>query len=104
MRLPKIIYIIEEIQGELVGFDQLGRPIYGEPTILKTPISSEVEPFSSKLAETRYGVFVDVTNRVFCKPHEKIVLNQEIEFENEDYRITEVMKYDRHYEVLIKKV
>jgi len=104
MRLTKTIYAIEEVEGEIIGYDDFGRPIYGDSTIVRTPIECEVEPYSNELAKTRYGVFVDATQRVFCKPNEKVLLTASMEYENEEYQVAEYMDYGRHYEVLIKKV
>lgn len=104
MRLTKTLYIIEEIESDKpIGYDQLGRPIYGVSTI-KTSFLGEVEAYSSRLAETRYGVTIDVTNRVFCYPNEKLILGGSIEYKGNSYEITECMQYDNHYEVLMKKV
>lgn len=101
MRLTKTLYIVtEEESTEPIGYDSLGRPIYGT-TIVKTSFDGEVEPFSSQLASTNYGLTANVTNRVFCLPNDSLVLNQHIEYNGEDYTLTGLLKYDRHYEVLI---
>lgn len=103
MRLTKTLYIVtEEETDEIKGYDSLGRPIYKVVTT-KTPFKGEVEPYSSGLAGYRYGVSINVTNRVFCFPNEDIQLGTTVEYQDERYEVTENMKYDRHYEVLINK-
>jgi hypothetical protein len=103
MRLPKTLYIVEMIQSEEpTSIDPFGQAIYGEIPE-KTPLLGEVEPYSSKLAETQYGVFAEVHNRLYCYPNPNIKFHTLIEYEDELYKVVECMKYDRHYEVLLKK-
>ncbi|MFP5111829.1 hypothetical protein ACSU64_05555 [Bacillaceae bacterium C204] len=104
MRLTKTLYIIEKVKSETSnGVDEFDRPIYNDiPT--KTPFFGEVEPYSTRLAEQRYGVMVEVTNRVFCFPNEKIKVKSLIEYNGLNFEVTEFTAYDNHYEVLIKKV
>jgi hypothetical protein len=101
MRLPKTLYFIEE-EKTIVGHDSLGRPIYDTVTTYD-PFKGEVEPFSAKLAETQYGLFVEVTNRVFCLPNSKIKIQAPVRYNDEEYIITEYLPYDKHFEVLIKR-
>lgn len=104
MRLTKTLYLIRN-ETPILDYDRLGNPIYGDPVIFYDPIPCEVEPYSNELASTRYGVFVDCTDRAFTKPDERLTLNIPIRYDGSDnYKITEVMEYDRHFEVLIKKV
>lgn len=102
MRLRKKIYVIHE-EKTIVDYNELGRPIYD---IVKTyhPIRCEVEPFSNKLAETTYGVFVDATNRVFSNPSELLQLKEPVKYGDKLYKITEIIRYDKHYETLLKYV
>ncbi|WP_027725431.1 hypothetical protein [Tuberibacillus calidus] len=103
MRLTKTLYIVEEIESdEPIGYDSLGRPVYGTTTV-KTPFMGEVEPYSSELTHTRYGLVANVTHRVFCLPNDKLKLNQHIEWQDKDYTLTGLLKYDRHFEVLINE-
>ncbi|MFS0776082.1 hypothetical protein ABC255_08760 [Neobacillus sp. 3P2-tot-E-2] len=104
MRLTKTLYIVEKVQSNTPsGTDEFDRPIYDDiPT--KTQFLGEVEPFSTRLAEQRYGVTVDVSNRVFCLPNEKIRIKSIIEYSGLEFEVTEFTAYDNHYEVLIKKV
>jgi hypothetical protein len=103
MRLTKTLYIVETKQSDTpTGVDQFGRPTF--ETIVKTPFFAEVEPYSSGLAEQVYGVFVDVTNRVFCTPNSKIKIKSIIEYINDKFEVTLLMQFDNHYELLIKKV
>jgi hypothetical protein len=104
MRLTKTLYIVEKVKSDTpVGYDSFGRPIYSYSTV-KTPFSAEAEPYSARLAETKYGVFVDVSNRIFCNPNEKIKVKASIEYNGQLFEVTECMQYDNHYEVLMKKV
>ncbi|ARK30772.1 hypothetical protein [Halalkalibacter krulwichiae] len=103
MRLTKTLYIVTEENGQVIDYDPFGRPIYGDPETIKSPFKGEVEPYSNTLAERTYGVFVEVTNRVFCKPNEDLKILSDIEYLEESYKVTEIMKYDKHYEVLIRK-
>lgn len=104
MRLTKTLYIISKTESDTPnGTDEFGRDKY-DPIEIKTSFLGEVEQFSNRLAETNYGVFVDVTNRVFCEPNDLIKINGEIEYDNQNFIVTECMKYDRHYELLLKKV
>lgn len=102
MRTPKTIYIIHE-ERKIVDYDAYDRPIYD---VVKTyhPIKCDVEPFSNKLAETSYGIFVEATNRVFSKPNELIKLGESVQYGNGLYEVTEIIRYDKHYETLLKKV
>ncbi|KHF40706.1 hypothetical protein [Halalkalibacter okhensis] len=103
MRLTKTLYIVTEEQGEIIDYEQFGRPIYGDPEQIKSPFKGEVEPYSNTLAERTYGVFVEVTNRVFCKPNKNLKILSDVEYLKEPYKVTEIMKYDKHFEVLIRK-
>ncbi|WP_407268959.1 hypothetical protein [Radiobacillus sp. PE A8.2] len=108
MRLTKKMYFIEEGEREIIDYDALLNPIYGDaPATEYIPLPCEIEPYSNELATTRYGVFVDATNRLFCEPNNRISLNIEItdqpNGEGNVFVVTENMKYDKHYEVLIKK-
>ncbi|PLS04024.1 hypothetical protein [Neobacillus cucumis] len=96
MRLSKTIYIIETVQSDTPsGMDEFDRPIYEDiPT--KTPFLAEVEPYSSKMAEQRYGVMVEVSNRVFCLPNDKIRIKSIIEYNGLDFEVTEFTAYDNH--------
>jgi hypothetical protein len=103
MRLTKTLYIVTEEQGEIIGYTSIGQPIYDDTQIVKTPFKGDVEPYSNTLAEHTYGVYVECTNRVFCKPNDKLKILSDIEYQEEPYKVTEIMKYDKHYEVLIRK-
>lgn len=104
MRLTKTLYILDKVQSETpTGTDEFGREEYGFIDT-KIPFLGEVEPFSNRLAETSYGLFVDCTNRLFCEPNVKIKLKTFIEYNGQEFEITECMEYDRHFEVLMKKV
>ena len=102
MRLTKTVYFFEEDGEVLVGYDWLNEPIY-EKTYKKTSIECEIEPYSSKLAENTYGIIADVQYRLFMKPDERLKMGETIEYQNENYTITGIMKYDKHFEVLMKK-
>jgi hypothetical protein len=103
MRLTKTLYIIkEEESAEPIYYNDFGEPVYGVIET-KTPFQAEIEPYSNTLANNRYGVSVDVTNRLFCKPNPDILLGTLIEYNNIKYSVTENMQYDRHFEVLMKK-
>ncbi|WP_404443438.1 hypothetical protein LG307_14765 [Sutcliffiella horikoshii] len=103
MRTPKTFYTIHETEGELLGHDHLGRPVYGDPTTEYRKFKGELEPYSSKLAETNYGLFVQVTNRLFCEPNPNILTTSQILYKDEIYTVTDYLQYDKHFEVLIKK-
>ncbi|MEH6957221.1 hypothetical protein [Neobacillus drentensis] len=104
MRLTKTLYIVEKVQSDTPsGLDEFDRPVY-EDVPTKTPFLGEVEPYSTRLAEQRYGVLVDVSNRVFCLPNEMIKIKSIIEYNGLYFEVTEFTAYDNHYEVLIKKV
>lgn len=98
MRLTKILYFYNFLDGEV---DRWGTPT--KRKVKGDYFRGEVEPYSSKLAENTYGVFVTVTDRVFCKPDPRIKVNVELNYRNINYRITEVMDYGKHYEVLIER-
>ncbi|MGD6831432.1 hypothetical protein ACQCT5_04685 [Sutcliffiella halmapala] len=102
MRLPKTFYTIHETRGEILGYDDFGRPYY-QTEITYKPFKGESEPYSSKKAETNYGLFVDVSQRVFCRPNPDILIGAEIRYDDEVYTVNECLKYDKHFEVLIKK-
>ncbi|MCG6796352.1 hypothetical protein [Geobacillus sp. YHL] len=101
MRLTKTVYLLGEGEEVLVGFNDFNEPIY-ETIPTRIPIQCEIEPYSSKLAENRYGIIVDVQYRLFTKPDERLKLGEKIEYDK-NYTITGIMDFDRHYEVLIKK-
>lgn len=98
MRLTKTAYILSE--GEIIGYNAFDEPIFGEATT--DPFFMEWEPFSTKLAESSYGVTVDVQYRMFTYPNEKLKINQDIVYQNKKYKITEVKDFDKHYEVLVR--
>jgi hypothetical protein len=100
MRLSKTAYLFGE--GELLGYDEFGRPVFGNPQ--KIPFSMEIEPYSSEKASRDYGIsVVSVQYRIFTKPDERLRLNEEIEYKNKVFSIADPPKdYDRHWEILIK--
>lgn len=100
MRLTKTAYIAGD--RELVGYDQLGRPVYGEPVMI--PFEMEIEPYSTELAKTQYGVFAEVNYRMFTNPNPNLTLGTEIIYRDEEFQIQKVWDYDKHFELLIKKV
>lgn len=103
MRLTKTIYAIEEV-NEIIGWDDFMRPIYGDEETIYHPIPCEIEPYSGGLAQHRYGVFADITHRAFTRPNDLLKLTALVRYDGEDiYKIIEIMKYDKHYELLIKK-
>jgi hypothetical protein len=103
MRLTKTLYILEKVQSETpTGTDQFGREEYGFIP-KRTPFLGEVEPFSNKLAETNYGLFVECTHRLFCLPNETIKVKTMIEYKGEEFQVTDCLPYDGHFEVLIKR-
>jgi hypothetical protein len=103
MRLPKTIYTIKEVDtGEV---DWRGSPIY--KVAQGDPFPCEIMPYSSKLAETNFGIIAEVTNQMFCESRDDLELGTElIEIKNgkeQHYFVTAILDYDRHFEVLIKK-
>jgi hypothetical protein len=102
MRLTKTVFLLGEGEEQIVGWNDFGEPIY-ETIPTKIPIQCEIEPYSSKLAENRYGIITEVQYRLFTKPDERLKLGEKIEYKDKNYTITGVMDYDRHFEVLIKK-
>jgi hypothetical protein len=102
MRLTKTVYLLVEGGKQIVDYNDFGEPIY-ETVFKRLPIRCEIELYSSKLAENQYGILADVKYRLFTKPDTRLKLGEKIEYRNENYTITGVMDYDRHYEVLIKK-
>lgn len=100
MRLTKTAYLFGD-KGEYLGRDSHGRPIYGDPKP-DIPFKMEIEPFSPKLAETQYGVFVEVRYRLFTYPDSRLKLNKEFVFKETIYKITQIMDYEKHFEVLVK--
>jgi hypothetical protein len=104
MRLTKTLYFLDKVQSETpTGVDQFGREEYGFITD-RIPFLGEVEPFSNRLAETNYGLFVECTHRIFCEPHSLIRLKALIEYNGEEFEVNECLSYGRHLEVLIKRV
>lgn len=104
MRLTKTLYIIETGQSDIpIGVDEFDRPVYGD-IATKTTFLGEIQPYSNRLAETNYGIIVDVSHRLFCYPNEKIKVKSFIEYNGLKYQVTEYMEYDNHFEVLMKKV
>ncbi|WP_100408442.1 hypothetical protein [Bacillus solitudinis] len=101
MRLTKTLYFIEE-EKTITGYSSIGQPQYETVTTF-VPFKGEVEPYSAKLAETNYGLFVEVTNRFFCKPNSNITFHKCIRYDEENYYVTEYLKYDKHFEVLMQK-
>lgn len=101
MRLSKTAFYYSG-KGELLGYDDWGRPLYGDPQ--QIPFQMEIEPYSSELAKTNYGITVEVNYRMFTNPDSNLKLGSEIKYREEEFEIQKVWDYDRHYELLIKKV
>lgn len=103
MRLTKTIYLIED-ETPVIDYDPLGNPIYGDSIVTYLPVDCEIEPYSSELARTRLGLHAEVTHRAFTRPDDRLELNVPVRYDDEDnYTITELLKYDKHYEVLINR-
>ncbi|MBE2914743.1 hypothetical protein [Anoxybacillus flavithermus] len=102
MKLTKTVYLLVENSEQIVGYNVFDEPIY-ETVFEKIPIKCDVEPYSSKMAENRYGIVTDVQYRLFTKPDSRLKLGEKIEYRNEKYIVTGVMDFDRHYEVLMKR-
>lgn len=104
MRLNKKLYLFVPGEETYIGDDWRGAPIYETTDDQLLPIRCEIEPYSSKLTEQNYGLFVEVTNRIFTKPDKRLKINEIlVDDEDKTYKITEILKYDRHYEVLINR-
>lgn len=102
MRTPKKIYVIHE-KKEIIDYDAYGNPIY-DVVKTYTPIECDIEPFSNKLAETTYGVFVDTTHRVFTKSNKLLELDGSVKYDGGLYEITQIIKYDKHHETMLNKI
>ena len=102
MRLNKTMDIVTE-EKKIIDYDPLGTPIY-ETVKTHHPIKCNIEPFSSSLAEKSYGVFVDATNRVFSKPHDLIKLDATVSHSAKLFKVTEIIRYDKHFETLLQEV
>lgn len=102
MRNTKTVYLLVKNGEQLVGYNVFGEPIY-EATFEKILIQCEIEPYSSKLAENRYGIVTDVQYRLFTKPDSRLKLGEKIEYKDKNYTVSGVMDFDRHYEVLMKR-
>lgn len=105
MRLTEKIYTIALVDTGQV--DWRGDPIY--ETVTSEPFPCEIIPYSSKLAESNFGIIAEVTNQMFCEPRDDLELGTElIEVKKngteQHYEVTAILDYDRHFEVLIKKV
>jgi hypothetical protein len=107
MRLTKTAYLFGEDKllldenGNPVK-DPLGRPVVvpGKPDI---PFPMEWEPYSTELAKTQYGTFVEGINyRMFTYPDERLTLGTEFLYKDNTYQIREVKDFDRHYEILVQ--
>ncbi|WP_243356873.1 hypothetical protein [Bacillus litorisediminis] len=102
MRLTQTAYLFGEY-GELIGYDDWDRPVYGDP-LPEIPFLMELEPFIPELAKTQYGIFVEVRYRMFTEPNESLNLNTEFVFNGQRLKITEVLKYKRHFECMVNVV
>ncbi|MCI1590376.1 hypothetical protein [Heyndrickxia oleronia] len=101
MRLTKTAYYYGD-KGEYLGNDQFGRPVYGDPKMY--PFEMEIEPYSTELARTQYGIVVEVNYRLYTYPNTNLKLETKINYNGSKFMITKVWDYDRHYELLIKKL
>ncbi|MBP1935100.1 hypothetical protein [Ammoniphilus resinae] len=97
MRLPKTVQIID-IEKQ---YDDLGRYL-GQEEIVVTEFKAEIEPYSTKLAETFYGTTVTVTNRLFCYPISQLELGSIVKWGDKKFQVTSLMDYERHFEVLLE--
>lgn len=102
MKTTKKIYVIHE-EKEIVDYDELGNPVYEKVKTYK-PIDCQVEPFSSKLAEESYGVFIDATQRVFSRPNDLIKLDEQVEYNDTAYKVTEIIRFDKHFETMLAEI
>lgn len=96
MRLPKTVQIITtETQYD----SDYGHQI-GEIETVVGSFKAEIEPYSSQLALKQYGVSVEVTNRMFCEP-QSLELGTDLKYKNKNYKITGLLDYEKHMEVLL---
>lgn len=100
MRLTKTIYKRVVMETEIIGYYENGRPIWKTETVL-TPIESEVEPYSEKMAESMLGLLVSVSNRCFCYTNHGLVVGDFVMYKNIKHEITHILDYDRHCEILM---
>lgn len=106
MRLTKTLYFLIENKRFIGNDPRTGKPIY-EIKVSKEAFRAEVEPYSQMLALNRYGVSVDITNRVFCNFNDRLNVESMtdfvIEYNNKKYEVKEIITYDKHCELLIKR-
>lgn len=99
MFYDKEIEIIKETEGYL---NDEGRWVKGELKGVKT-IECDVQPFSTELARREYGYNEVVQYRVFCDVDEEIEINGTIRYEEEDYKIKRIVKWDSYWILLISR-
>jgi hypothetical protein len=99
MRLPKTASFVK-IEKQ---YNSLGQ-YTGENVVVLGEISCDIQPYSSRLAEATYGVSLNVTSRLFCRPDELLQLGSILKYENKKYLVNSIMDFDKHYEVLMELV
>ncbi|WP_273130012.1 hypothetical protein [Bacillus weihaiensis] len=98
MRLTKQAYFLDKV---FVGYDVFGLPTYDEAR--SDPFYMEFEPYGTQLASRDYGVNVaEINYRMFTHPNDRFELNMIIHHKEKEFKILQIMDYDKHYEILVR--
>lgn len=101
MRLTQYVYK-KDIKEILLGYDDIGRPIWKKETVL-VPIKADIEHFSPDKALSELGLRVEPNFKVYVYPNTQLIVGDYVTFKDREFTVIAVLDYRRHIEILIKE-
>ena len=97
MFYTKTIDILGFADGET---NEYGMYVKGEEQTLDT-IKCDVQPITRQLANKEYGLDEDVDYTIFCDPHDSLGTSIIIKYNDKNYKIKEVVKWDDYWILIV---
>ncbi|MCA1027342.1 hypothetical protein LCM23_14675 [Cytobacillus kochii] len=95
--------VLRDEDGNILT-DKYGRPVTDYIPVTPFEIRSW-QPYSPQMASDRYAIRVpEVNYRFFTDPNDILNFNERFQFKGKTYRIEYPIKFDRHYQVLVKEI
>jgi|LSQX01.1.fsa_nt_gb hypothetical protein len=90
---------------EVLGYEEgitndYGIYVEGSETVLKT-LKADVQPITKELSNKMFGYNDDVKYQVFCDVDNLIGTGAIIKYNDNKYKIMEIMKWDNYYHFVI---